>query len=180
MSNLTAFTNYQAQAAIYSMPQTFRVANAIRIFAGALCGLPGTNALTSSRGYLTRWQDQVNLQWAGIALAQSWTGSLIVSAQTGVAANVNSVLGDTSLSPVPEISVEMGPLNLRNMTVTGVSAQTDVWRTPVYCSTDNFTDFTTTATSYAPSIGRILYWNSSTTATVFVYGAALRALSTVS
>lgn len=180
MSNLTAFTTYSGMKTVYSMPQNFRIANAVRIFGGALCGLPGTNALTSSRGYLQRWQDQVNLQWAGIAIVSSWTGGLITSAQSGTAANVNSVLGDTSATTIPEISVEMGPVQLSGITVTGVSAQTDVWRTPVYCSTDNYADLTTTATSYAPSIGRVLYWNSSTTCTVFIYGAALRALTTVS
>ena len=171
MSNLTGFATYQAYATLFSWPQTFRVANAVRIFAGALCGLPGANALTSKRGYLDRWQDQINLQWAGIAEAQSWTGSLLTSARTGTPANVNSVLGDTTATTMPEISVEMGPVILRNMTVTGVAAQTDVWRTLVYCSTDNFSDLTTTATTYAPAIGKVLYWNASTTCTVLLFGA---------
>lgn len=155
----------------WSWPQTHRIANGIRIYAGALCGFPGANALTSSRGYLTRWQDQINLQWAGIAEATSWTGGLITSAQTGTASNVNSVLGDTSLTPVPEISVEMGPVILKNVTVTGVSAQTDVWRTLVYCSTDNYEDLSTTATTYSPAIGKVLYWYSSTRAVVLLFGA---------
>lgn len=171
MSALTAATTYQGIKTVWSHVQTFRVANAVRIFAGALCGLPGANALTSSRGYLQKWQDQVNLQWAGIATAQSWTGGLITSAQSGTAANVNSVLGDTSLTPVPEISVEMGPTLLSGITVTGVSAQTDVWRTLVYCSTDNYADLSTTATSYSPAIGKVLYWNTSTTCTVMLFGA---------
>lgn len=171
MSNLTSATTYQGFKTIFSMPQHFRIANAIRIYAGALCGLPGTNALTSSRGYLVKWQDQINLQWAGVAMAQSWTGGLITSAQTGTATNVNSVLGDTSLTPVPEISVEMGPVILSNVTVTGVSAQTDVWRTLIYCSTDNYTDLSTSATSYAPAIGKVIYWQTSTTASVLLFGS---------
>ena len=153
-----------------SWPQTFRIANAVRIFAGAFVGLPGTNALTSARGYLSLWQNQVNIQWVGIAEAQSWTGGLITSAQTNTVANVNSVLGDTSATPVVETSVECGPIILKNVAVTGVSAQADVWRTLVYCSTDNYTDLSTTAMSYAPAIGKVLYWYSSTSSVVRLFG----------
>lgn len=170
MAALTASTTIPRTQKVWAFPYTFRVANTRRIYAGALCGLPGANALTSNRGYLDRWQNQINLQWAGIAEAQSWTGSLIVAAQTGTAANVNSVLGDTSLTPIPEITVETGPIILREVVVTGVSAQTDVWRTLVYSSTDNFTDLSTTATSYAPAIGKVVYWNTSTTCSVFLFG----------
>lgn len=171
MANLTAATTLtNSMSVVSSLVQTYRIANAIRIYAGGFVGLPGANALTSARGYLSRWQDQINLQWAGIALAQSWTGGLIVSAQTAVAANVNTVLGDTSLDPVPQISAECGPTIIKNATVTGVSAQADVWRTLVYCSTDNYADMSTTATSYAPAIGKVLYWHSSTTADVLLFG----------
>lgn len=170
MANLTAFTTYGNYRKVFSIPYTFRIANAIRIYGGSLCGLPGANALTSSRGYLVRWQNQINIQWAGIAEVQSWTGGLVTAAQTGTAANVNTVLGDTSATPVPEISVETGPLILGNVTVTGVSAQADVWRTLIYCSTDNYSDFTTTSTSYAPAIGKVLYWYTSTTADVYLFG----------
>src|SRR3990167_419224 len=107
MAALSAFTTYSNLQKVYSLMRTFRIANAVRIYGGALCGLPGANALTSGRGYLEPWQDQLNLQWAGIAEVQSWTGGLITAAQTGTASNVNSVLGDTSLTPIPEISVEM-------------------------------------------------------------------------
>ena|SRR3990167_517934 len=171
MANLAAFTTPPVRHKIYSLPQTFRIANAVRIYGGALCGLPGANALTSSRGYLQRWQDQVNIQWAGIAEVQSWTGGLITASQTGTASNVNSVLGDTSLTPIPEISVEMGPQILVNATVTGVSAQADLWRTLLYCTTDNYADIRTTAASYAPAIGKVLYWYSSTSADVMLFGA---------
>lgn len=172
MSALSAAVAIPNFSTVYSLKQTFRVANAIRIYAGSMCGLPGTNALTSARGYLTTWRDQVNLQWAGIAEAQSWTGGLITSAQSGTVSNVNSVLGDTSAAPVPEISVECGPIILNAVTVTGVSAQTDVWRTLVYSTTDNYADIRTTATSYAPAIGKVLYWNTSTTCSIYLFGLA--------
>jgi hypothetical protein len=172
MSNLSVFTTYANYLKVQSIPLNFKIANAIRIYAGALCGLPGTNALTSSRGYLVRWQDQINLQWAGIATAADPSTGLLTSARTGTASNVNSVLGDTSLTPIPEISVETGPGILREVTVTGVTAVTDVWRTLVYCSTDNYSDLTTTATSYAPAIGKVVYWNTSTTCSVYLFGMA--------
>lgn len=170
MANLTAFDTYTNFQKVQSFPYSFRIANAIRIFAGAMCGLPGANALTSSRGYLQRWQNQVNIQWAGIALASDPFTGMLTAARTGTAANVNSVLGDTSLTPIPEITVETGPCILREVAVTGVSAQTDVWRTLVYNTTDNQDDMTTTATSYAPAIGKAVYWNTSTTCSVFLFG----------
>lgn len=157
-------------AARFSWTQTFRIADARRIYAGALTGIPGTGGLTANRGYLDRWQNVATLQWIGIAEAQSWTGGLITSAQTGTPANVNSVLGETSNTPIDEISVEMGPVILKNVAVTGVSAQTDLWRTVVYCSTDNYTDLSTTAT-LAPAIGKVLYWYSSTSCDVLLFGA---------
>lgn len=176
MSALAQAVTYRNQLKVWSCPLTLPVANGIRIYAGALCGLPGANALTSSRGYLTRWQNQVNLQWAGIAIADSWTGGLLTSARTGTAANVDSVLGDTSLDPIPQISFETGPTILREIVVTGVTAQTDVWRTLVYSSTDNYEDITTTATVYSPAIGKVVYWNTSTTCSVYLFGM-LRSVS---
>jgi len=170
MANLTAFDTWTQIQKVESLPLSFRIANSVRIFAGAICGLPGANALTSSRGYLQRWQNQVNIQYAGIAIAESWTGGLLTAARTGTAANVNSVLGDTGLTPVPEISVETGPIIAREIAVTGVSAQTDVWRTLVYGTTDNQDDLTTTATAYAPALGKVVYWNTSTTCSVYFFG----------
>jgi hypothetical protein len=171
MANLTEDTQppFDRGASVMT-PRTNRVANAIRIWAGAFVGLPGANALTSSRGYFARWQDQINLQYAGIAEAQSWTGGLLTSVRTGTAANVNSVLGATSDTPVPEITVETGPVVLRGITVAGIAAQADVWRTLVYCSTDNYADLSTTATSYAPALGKPIYWYSSTRVDLQLFG----------
>jgi hypothetical protein len=171
MANLTVDTQPPFdRGASVSAPRTNRVANAIRIWAGAFVGLPGTNALTSSRGYFARWQDQINLQYAGIAEAQSWTGGLLTSARSGTVDNVNSVLGDTGAAPVPEITVETAPLVLRGIVVAGITAQADVWRTLVYCSTDNYADLSTTATSYSPALGKPIYWYSSTRVDLQLFG----------
>lgn len=182
MAALGAATTYNIIKKVWSIPLNFVICSTNRIYAGAFTGLPGANALTSCRGYLVPWKDQVNLQWAGVAEAQSWTGGLITSAQTNTVTNVNSVVGDTTAGVGingAEISVETGPLIIET-TVTGVSAITDVWRTPVYCSTDNYADMSTSATTYAPSIGRVVYWFSSTRCQVYIYGMAARALSTTS
>ena len=173
MANLAADTQFgvgESLLKVRSLPLSFRIADAVRIWAHAMCALPGANANTSARGYLIRWEDEINVQWAGFAEASSWTGGLITSAQTGTAANVNSVLGATGSTPVPEITVETGPFILREVAVTGVSAQADVWRTLVYLSTDNYADLTSTATTYAPAIGKVVYWNTSTTCSVYFFG----------
>ena len=135
-----------------------RVANTDTIYVGSFTGWPGANALTSRRGYLTTYRNEVNFIWAGIARPSSATNSLSAT---------NTVVGDTTASPVVEISVDMGALILEQYTVTGVSAQTDVARTAVYATTDN--DLTTTS-GYPNAVGRVIYWYSSTTADVWLYG----------
>ena len=158
MSTLTAAVQRRTRNWGPAIMQNYRVDNAATIYIGAFCGLPGANALTSDRGYLVEWQNQVNLQWAGIAIAESATNSLSVD---------GTVVGDTSASPVVQLAVDCGPLVLEQYTVTGVSAQTDVWRTSVYGSNDN--DLTTTA-NYTTAIGRVLFWYSSTTCDVLLFG----------
>jgi len=82
---------------VYSWIQNYRVANGVTVYAGAFTGLPGASALTSNRGYLVLWQDESTIIWTGMAIGQSATNSLSTS---------NAVVGDTSASPVPEVSVE--------------------------------------------------------------------------
>lgn len=143
---------------IQSWTLNSRVANSDTIYIGSFCGWPGTNALTSRRGYLTTFRNQVNMIWGGICIGAGTAGDL---------STTNTVVGSTSASPVVEATVEAGPLILEQYTVTGVSAQTDVMRTAVYASTDN--DLTTTA-GYPNAVGRVLYWYSSTTCDVLIYG----------
>tara|TARA_R100000501_G_C2620702_1_gene113954 strand:+ start:673 stop:1176 length:504 start_codon:yes stop_codon:yes gene_type:complete len=144
---------------VYSWIQNYRVANGVTVYAGAFTGLPGASALTSNRGYLVLWQDESTIIWTGMAIGQSATNSLSTS---------NAVVGDTSASPVPEVSVECGPIVLEQASVTGVSAQTDVGRTAVYASNDN--DMTTASSTYANAIGHVLYWHSGSSADVFIFG----------
>jgi len=145
---------------IYSYVQNWRVANADTLYIGSYCCIPGAQALTSRRGYLTTFRNEQNVQWAGILI-----GSPGGSGASGLSTS-NTVVGDTSASPVVEGSTEAGPYVGEQLAVTGVSAQTDV-RQPVYASNDN--DLTLTA-NQAPIVGRVVYWYSSTTADVLFYG----------
>jgi len=56
-----------------------RIANGDTVYVGSFCGWPGTNALTSRRGYLTTYRNQVNMIWAGLAIGMSATNSLSVT-----------------------------------------------------------------------------------------------------
>lgn len=156
MSALTAATQRRVRN-LHPWSQNWRAQNSNTFWFGAFCGLPGSSALTSSRGYLVEWQAEQGLLWAGYVIG-SGTNNLSTS---------NSVVGDTSASPVVEVTTECGPFILVQYTVTGVSAQTDVGRTVVYASNDN--DLSTTQTQ-APAVGRVIYWHSSTTADVLMYG----------
>lgn len=138
--------------------QNWRVANGDTIYVGSFCGLPGAVGLTSRRGYVTTYRDTQQIQWVGIA-----KGSPFNLSTSG------TIVGNTSPSggnPVVEVTTDAGPGMLEQYTVTGVSAQTDVYKA-VYASNDN--DLTLTA-SQSPAIGRVLYWWSSTTADVMIYG----------
>ncbi len=156
MAALTAASQRRIKPAGASIQRNFRVVNSDTIYFGAWVGLPGTSALTSSRGYAVPYQDESTLIWLGHA----------AGASPGDVETNMSVIGDTSESPVPEVVVDIGPLLFEQGTVTGVSAQTDVGDL-VYASNDN--DLTTTA-SYTPAVGRVVYWHSSTTADVLFYG----------
>lgn len=157
MAALTAQTQRRMKT-IASWHQTYRVANSDTLYVGSFCGLPGAQAQTSRRGYLTTYRDEQGFIWAGVLIGESATNSLSAT---------NTIVGDTAASPVVESSVESGSLILEQYTVTGVSAQTDVLRTSVYARNDN--DLNTTQ-SQSGVIGRVLYWYSSTTCDVLIYG----------
>ena len=141
-----------------SIVQSWRVCNSKTIYAGAWTALAGANAQTSCRGYLNAWTNDINLKWGGMAIPASATNNL---------STVNSVVGDSSGTPIPEISTECQAFVLRTVAVTGVSAQTDVGRTQVYASNDN--DLTTTA-NQSPYVGWVVRWYSSTTCDVLFQG----------
>lgn len=160
MAALTAATTRRFRNAGFSWHQNWRVANGDVVYVGSFCGVPGTNALTSRRGYLTTYRNQVNMMWAGIMIRSNYESTADQA--------LNQVTGNTSGTPVPEAWTEAGPIILEQYAVTGLAAQSDLWRLPVYASNDN--DFTLTA-GYSPAVGRIAYWYSTSSADVLLYGA---------
>jgi len=121
----------------------FPLTNAVTCYAGSLIGLD------DSTGYAVLWADTANYIFAGIAL--------------------KGATGDTSASPVVNVNVNCGGLILKKVSVTGVSAITNVGD-KVYATDDN--TLTTSATSNVQEIGIISDWYSSTTCDVQLYSLA--------
>lgn len=138
--------------------QGWRVVNADTIYVGSFCCLPGAVGLTSRRGYVTTYRDAQQVQWVGIATGSPFNLSI-----------TNTIVGNTSPSggnPVTEVTTAAGPLLLEQYVVTGATGQTDVYKA-VYASNDN--DLTLTS-AQSPAIGRVIYWYTSTTCDVLLYG----------
>ena len=91
------------------------------------------------------------------------------------------LLGNTSLSPVPEAIVSIGSFVLSNVAVTGASAQTNVGAL-VYLDAANTAGdrtLTLTSTSNGTAVGEVVAWRTSTRCDVRVFSyAERRALST--
>lgn len=160
MAALTAAAQRRYRKWGYSVPQNWRVANGVTIYFGSFCMIPGANSLTSTRGYARPYQTVQRQLWIGMAIGSPFNLS-----------TTNTIVGDTSASVVPEVTTEAGPFILEQYAVTGVSAQADV-RLSVYASSDN--DLTTSTSSPANAedtvVGRVVYWWSSTTCDVLLYG----------
>lgn len=153
MSALSAATQRRYRT-IYSWTANYRVLNGGTIYVGSFVGLlNGTS--TAQRGYAKAYADQNSIKYLG--LAQGSPFNLTTSL---------TVVGDTTASLPPAVTVEAGPIIMEQYTVTGVSAFTDVGR-QVYLRNDNDMNLTQIL---SPRIGRIEYWHTSTTADVFVYG----------
>jgi len=86
-------------------------------------------------GYINNAADTANFVWAGIVQRK--------------------VTGDTSASPVPEVTYITGPMTLQNYDVTGASAVTN--NGDLVYVTDNNT-LTTSSTSNTKAIGCIDKW----------------------
>ncbi len=142
---------------LHSSMQNYRVANGITIYLGGFTGLANVSFVpyTAKRGYAIPWENTANLEWLGLATGSPFNLSV-----------VNTVVGDTSAEPPPEVSVETGEFILLQHAVTGVSAQSDTGK-PVYASNDN--DLTLSSNNTA-RMGEVEYWHSSTSCNVRVYG----------
>lgn len=145
-----------------SKPMNYKVANGQTIYLGGIVGLATVSyvPLTAARGYAIPYANVANIEYLGVAIGSPF--SLSTS---------NTIVGNTSPGSgqvVPEVSVETGELILIGVTVTGVSAITDIGRA-VYLSTDNPNDLTVTSNN-TPYVGEVERWISSTTCDVRLFG----------
>ena len=153
MAALSAATQRKFST-IMSWTANYRVLNGGTIWVGSFVGLlNGTS--TAQRGFAKAYADQNNIKYMGIMQGSPFN-----------LATTLKVVGDTTATPIPEVTVEAGPMILRSATVTGVSALTDVGR-QVFLRNDNDLNLTQIL---SPRIGRVEYWYSSTTCDVLLYG----------
>lgn len=155
MAALQAATQRRYRPQGKSVVQNYRVFNGDTIYIGSYVGMPGTASLTSRRGYATTYRDVKTIEYLGLAIGSPFNLS-----------TSNTIVGDTSASPVVEVTCEIGPFIEEQRACTGVTAQTDVGKA-LYLSNDN--DMTITA-SQAPVVGRVEYWWTSTTIDAMLYG----------
>lgn len=155
MAALTAATARRYRLRGKPEMQNFRVLNAHTIYVGSFVCMPGTAGLTSARGYARTYSNTQTVEWLGLAIGSPFDLS-----------TTNTIVGDTSATPIIEVTCETSAFVLEQYAVTGVSAQTDVGKA-FYASNDN--DLTLTS-SQSPAVGRIDYWWSSTTCDVLFYG----------
>ncbi len=154
MSALTAAVSNRSWASIHSWTQNYTVLNASTIYVGSFCGaLNGTS--TAQRGYVKPYADQNSIKYMGLAIGSPFDLSTSLT-----------IVGNTSATRIPQVTLECGPGILKSYTVTGSSAVTDVFR-QVYLRNDNDMNLTQIL---SPRIGRIEYWHTSTTCDVLVYG----------
>lgn len=157
MAALTTATPRRTRIWGYSVNANFPVANAVTVYQGSWCMIPGIQSFTSTRGYARPYTTAQGGLWIGMAIGSPFDLSV-----------TNTIVGDTSASVVPEVSVEAAPFVFERATVTGVSAQGDV-RQSVYASNDNDLTLTRVSAEHR-EVGMVLYWYSSTTADVLFFG----------
>ena len=160
MAALTVATTRRYRKWGYSVNQNWRVANAVTVYVGSFCMIPGANGLTSTRGYARPFATTQTEIWIGMAIGSPFSLSV-----------TNTIVGDTSATPVVEVTTEAGPFILEQYAVTGVSAQADV-RQSVYATSDNDLSLTVGAAAGSTDrqVGTVTYWWTSTTCDVLLYG----------
>lgn len=143
---------------IFSFVQNYIVLNASTIYVGSFVGgLNGTS--TAQRGYAQPFKDSNLIKYLGYCFGSPFDLSTTLT-----------VVGNTSASRVPQVSVEAGPGILQGATVTGVAAVTDQFRY-VYLRNDNDLNVTQVLSG---RVGRIEYWSSGTTVDVLMFGNIAR------
>jgi hypothetical protein len=109
---------------------SYKVTNALQIYAGSLVGID------SATGYAVLWGDTATYRFRGVAL--------------------NKVKGDTAAVNIPEVEVNESGERLIGVSVAGVSSIASVGAL-VYASDDN--TFTLTPGNNAKAIGHVTRWH---------------------
>lgn len=140
MSNLTASRTLRIEAEPGSGIITGQAKTATTFYAGSFV------CLDITLGYISKAADTAAFVWQGLCTRQ--------------------VVGDTTLTPVPEVEIVTGPFILRNYDVVGTSAVTHQGDL-VYCLDDNILDLT--SNSNMKAMGRIIRWRTGTKCDVYVF-----------
>lgn len=140
MSNLTVGRNLRIEEQPGAQRLTGLAKTATTFYAGSFV------ALDDSTGYIVKAADTANFKWMGLCTRQ--------------------VVGDTTLTPVPEVEILTGPFILRNYDVVGTSAVTHRGDY-VYCLDDNILDLT--SSSNMKPMGSILAWRTGTKCDILVF-----------
>lgn len=164
MAALTVSTPVRMRI-LSSAQHNYKVANSNTIYLGSIVGLAqlGYVPLTADRGFAIPFEDTANVEYLGIAINSPFDLSV-----------TNTVVGDTSASVLPEITVEGGVVVLQQVTVTGVAAAADVGN-QVFGATDNPNDLTDSSNSTDGALGEVERFFSGTTSDVLMYGRAVYA-----
>lgn len=133
-----------------------QIADAVALYHHTFAGVRGPTHATS-QGYADSYDDEAGMIFAGL-----------VETPGGLA----SATGDTGADPPTETSISILPQILRSVTVTGATAQTDLFR-PVY-ATDNQTLDLARPADDAEVVGVVVKWHTSTTCDVLLLGLAVQ------
>ncbi len=130
--------------------ESYIVQDTVTIYTGDLVGIDSTT------GHLQKWADEASIAFVGVAVGGNPRNG---------PDNDGAVTGDTSASIPPEMNVRLGAI-VRQVAVTGASAQTDVGE-EVYASDED--TFDQSATTNTQPVGRIIRFHSSTSFDVQLY-----------
>ncbi len=138
-------TNLVTQPGNGAAPESYIVANAEQIYAGALVGV-------NSAGYLVNWADTAGFVFKGLAIG----GTPSVN---GAGSNESSVLGNTSATRPPEMTVDVSGVTLKKQAVANETLMTAVGEE--FAATDEDT-LTNVAPTNVKEIGTIRRFHSAT------------------
>lgn len=128
---------------------SFPVANGVTVYAGQLVGIEG--------GYANHWADGANDVFGGILLRGDDPN------------HDGTLLGDTSASPIPEVTIDCSGVTLMHLdSVGGTPTQAKVGDL-VYCGTSNTDDITLDSSGRNHPIGWLSRYRSATDVDVTLF-----------